>query len=112
MIDASKKPREFYVWKDIAKEIYNERSLMEDVLGGKEKYECRVIEKTAYQSLKEQADKLEKALENTLAFHEEGCRFDHNGNCQNHGSFGYDNGCDIADAFEAVASYKKFKGEL
>lgn len=38
-------------------------------------------------------------IANLLGFlDEDPCRFDHNGNCQTHACFGYDGGCDVADA--------------
>lgn len=44
----------------------------------------------------------ESALRHALTLeveHEDGpCWWDHNGNCQEHGSFGYDHTCDTADA--------------
>ncbi len=57
----------------------------------------------------EALEKAEIALNNLLGFAEEGCRFDHNGNCQNHGSFGGDNGCDVANAFE---TFKEIRSKI
>lgn len=49
-----------------------------------------------YDALLSLAREMRSALANNLDSSD--CRFDHNGNCQEHYNFGHDAGCDVADA--------------
>lgn len=59
---------------------------------------------------KELQEKLDAAIEHInklLEGAEDQCRFDHNGNCQDHGWFAYDNSCHVASARD----FLKARGE-
>lgn len=59
---------------------------------------------------KEMQEKLDAAIEHInklLEGAEDQCRFDHNGNCQDHGWFAYDNSCHVASARD----FLKARGE-
>lgn len=63
------------------------------------------------QKSKQREAVLLEAVENLLGFFDGECYFDHHGDCQAHGSFGEDHGCDVADARQALEKHKELLDE-